>query len=362
MDNTSVRQDTMMKRQQFSRINTVKKTFTIASLIMGVALLQSVAAPPTITQAVTPGTVSYQGQVQAGNGSAYADGVYGIEFRLYDAASDGTLLWGARYQPYLKNGFFNVILGQTGVGETPLTGCTYPAVGDFWKAVWIDPDNANKNRYLSLTIVTELGTPVGTPHESFPRQQMLASPFALQAQFAQQADSASRSLGDFTVATNLCVGNVTYAHVPRGLISMWSGASNSVPPGWALCDGGNGTPDLRNRFIMGAGLDYAVAAKGGAETVTLVEANMPPHFHAGTTDNGGAHNHNWLGPDPYIAGYQTGGDVFSFDRSHAETAKERTQNIAAPDHKHTFTTDTKGSGTAFSKMPPYYALAFIMKL
>jgi microcystin-dependent protein len=344
-------------------MRTVTRLLATASLSAALAVFQGLANPPTITQAVTPGTVSYQGQVQAADGSAYADGVYGIEFRLYDAASSGTPLWGALYQPYLKNGFFNVILGQTGVGESALSGCTYPAVGDFWKAVWLDPNNANKNRYLSLTIVNERGAPVGTPHESFPRQQLLASPFALQAQFAQQADSASRSLGDFTVATNLQVGVVTHAHVPRGLIAMWSGATNAIPAGWALCDGLNGTPDLRNQFVVGASSTIAVGAKGGTLTTTLAEANMPPHAHAGATAAAGAHNHDWWGADAFAADFVPGGGVFSFDRHNTENPKAgRTLTIAAPDHTHAFTTDIKGAGTPFSNMPPYYALAFIMKL
>jgi microcystin-dependent protein len=363
MDNTSVGQDATKQRHPIAmRRKSVKRALAAASLLTAAAAFQGLAEPPAITQAVTPGTVSYQGQVQNADGSAYTDGVYGIEFRLYDAASAGTLLWGALYQPYLKNGFFNVILGQTGVGESPLTGCAYPAVEDFWKAVWIDPNNANKNRYLGLTIVNERGTPVGTPHESFPRQQLQASPFALQAQFAQQADSATRSPGDFTVATNLNVGTVTHAHVPRGLISMWSGALDAIPPGWALCDGSNGTPDLRSRFVLGAGPAYAVGAKGGAAAATLVEANMPPHFHSGTTAASGAHTHDWRGPTPAWEGRIPGSQVRSFADKTENYQQRSDMTVAAGDHTHAFTTDTKGSGTAFSILPPYYALAFIMKL
>lgn len=363
MHTTGIREDGMTERHQtFKRRNTVKRALASASLFAALAAFQGLANPPTITQAVTPGTVSYQGQVQAADGSAYADGVYGIEFRLYDAASAGTPLWGARYQPYLKNGFFNVILGQTDVGENALSNCTYTAVGDFWKAVWLDPNIANQSRYLSITIVSERGTPVGTPHESFPRQQLQASPFALQAQFAQQADSASRSLGDFTVATNLQVGVVTHAHVPRGLISMWSGSLTNIPAGWALCDGNNGTPDLRNRFVFGAGDAYAVAAKDGSAMTTLTEANMPPHSHAGTTAAGGEHTHSWIGPWHGYDGRVTGNQTCSFSLSTENSRVQQDMISTAPAHTHTFTTDIKGSATSFSNLPPYYALAFIMKL
>ena len=53
-------------------------------------------------------------------------------------------------------------------------------------------------------------------------------------------------------------------NVPYGVIVMWSGQSNEIPAGWALCDGANGTPDLRGRFVVGAGGDYAVGDTGGA--------------------------------------------------------------------------------------------------
>ena len=58
--------------------------------------------------------------------------------------------------------------------------------------------------------------------------------------------------------------------VPVGGIIMWSGATNNIPSGWALCDGNNGTPNLQDKFIVGAGSSYAVAATGGSADATLV--------------------------------------------------------------------------------------------
>ena len=60
------------------------------------------------------------------------------------------------------------------------------------------------------------------------------------------------------------------ALVPSGVIMMWSGAANAIPSGYILCDGSNGTPDLRNRFVIGAGSNYAVGATGGGSTTTQV--------------------------------------------------------------------------------------------
>lgn len=79
--------------------------------------------------------------------------------------------------------------------------------------------------------------------------------------------------------------------VPTGAILMWSGAVVDIPAGWSLCDGTNGTPDLRGMFIVGAGGAYAVAATGGAESVTLATSQIPAHNHDGSTGSAGGHSH-----------------------------------------------------------------------
>ena len=58
--------------------------------------------------------------------------------------------------------------------------------------------------------------------------------------------------------------------VPNGAIIMWSGTVATIPDGFSLCDGSNGTPDLRNRFVIGAGDTYAVGATGGSSATTSV--------------------------------------------------------------------------------------------
>ena len=69
--------------------------------------------------------------------------------------------------------------------------------------------------------------------------------------------------------------------IPPGAILMWSGSTTDIPAGWTLCNGQNGTPDLRNRFVVGAGGNYAVASTGGADSVTLTVNQMPSHTHLG---------------------------------------------------------------------------------
>lgn len=89
---------------------------------------------------------------------------------------------------------------------------------------------------------------------------------------------------------------------PTGGIVMWSGSTTNVPGGWVLCDGTNGTPDLRDRFIVGAGRNYAPNAIGGVDSITLSEGQMPSHTHSmgsagdhghsGSTSGDGSHSHS----------------------------------------------------------------------
>jgi len=110
--------------------------------------------------------------------------------------------------------------------------------------------------------------------------------------------------------------------VPSGIILIWSGAIVDIPAGWKLCDGTGGTPDLRDRFVIGAGSTYAVNATGGTTT----------HTHAFT---GNGHTH----------------DLPAGDRLATGSGRE---NTTAP-------TNATGTTDNGSSLPPYYALAFIRK-
>ena len=67
-----------------------------------------------------------------------------------------------------------------------------------------------------------------------------------------------------------------------GMIMMWNGAADQVPVGWSLCDGSNGTPDLRDKFVLGSSKTHPTGSKGGRTSTdaTLDESNMPAHKHA----------------------------------------------------------------------------------
>lgn len=108
-----------------------------------------------------------------------------------------------------------------------------------------------------------------------------------------------------------------------GAIVLWSGAIVDIPSGWVICDGNNGTPDLRDSFVVGAGNSYAVGASGGGTS----------HVH-NFTGNGHVH------PIPGGMGIAGGANFANVSGS----------------------TQVTGTTDAGSSLPPYYALAYIMKL
>ena len=143
------------------------------------------------------------------------------------------------------------------------------------------------------------------------------------------------------------------ATIPAGLISLWSGSIGSIPSGWNLCDGSNGTPNLTDRFIVGAGSTYAVNGAGGATSVTLTTNNLPAHTHTATVTDPG-HTHTSNAQQQNTSNQLAGGGGFT-TASATATINSATTGI-------TVTNSSTGSGTSFSIVPYYYALAYIMKL
>jgi microcystin-dependent protein len=147
------------------------------------------------------------------------------------------------------------------------------------------------------------------------------------------------------------------ATIPAGLISMWSGSIGSIPSGWYLCDGSNGTPNLTDKFIIGAGSAYAVNGTGGVSSVTLTTNNLPAHTHTATVTDPG-HSHVIATP---VIGLTSGG---ASGWKGENTGNNYTTSASATNTNTTGITVANasvGSGTSFSILNPYYALAFIQK-
>ena len=152
----------------------------------------------------------------------------------------------------------------------------------------------------------------------------------------------------------------TGATIPAGLISMWSGSIGSIPSGWYLCDGSNGTPNLTDKFIIGAGSTYAVNGTGGVSSVTLTTSNMPAHTHAATvTDPGHSHTLSISGGSS-ITGLG-GSGASGWQGSNTGVTYVSTSGTNSSTTGVTVANASNGSGTSFSILNPYYALAFIQK-
>lgn len=143
-----------------------------------------------------------------------------------------------------------------------------------------------------------------------------------------------------------------------GVIVMWSGSIATIPSGWVLCNGSNGTPDLRNRFVVGAHSDSVGVANTtitGSNTLTggSKDAIVVSHTHtASVSDPGHKHNVNtWQGG--------TGSGVANAGEDSGPFSE--TQDIQTAFTGISVSISTTGSSGTNANLPPYYALAFIMK-
>ena len=138
-----------------------------------------------------------------------------------------------------------------------------------------------------------------------------------------------------------------------GMIILWSGLTSTVPTGWALCNGANGTPNLTDKFIVGAGNAYGVNETGGYKDATLVS-----HTHTGSTGGAGGHSHTYTGRTGSIA-VQEGGTIGT-SKYALNATTQSTSSVGS--HTHSVSISTNGSSGTNKNLPPYYALAYIMRL
>lgn len=141
-----------------------------------------------------------------------------------------------------------------------------------------------------------------------------------------------------SLSTSIATTNANLSSaVPTGMVMMWSGAVNAIPSGYVLCDGNNSTPDLRDKFVVGAGSGYAVGNTGGASTVSLTLNQIPSHSHTYE--------------DLYVLqqALSPGIDI-DFNATTWDPNGSRTNGTSAA-----------GGGASHENRPPYYALCYVMK-
>lgn len=214
----------------------------------------------------------------------------------------------------------------------PATGYPTRAFVDFIHRMWKRSGGNDDASDFILKMLTGARFPNPKPAELVEgeQQQIAQLSYPSNASQAEQVASNSLALAMIGLRQDVDPSDVKEAKdakVPAGGIIMWSGAVVDIPSGWALCDGSDGTPDLQNRFVVGAGDTYAPDDTGGAAQFT------------GNTESG------------------TTGLTINTTTDEVSPGTGVDALISAmpsdPGHTHPVTIDT---------LPPYYALAFIMKL
>lgn len=189
---------------------------------------------------------------------------------------------------------------------------------------------------------------VGVPFSSFKQVKYLAAflnlPTAAGADYSAANDNM---LATITALYNL--KNELKNQFPSGIISMWKGAIADIPAGWQLCDGTGGTPDLRDKFIIGAGLTYPVGNTGGNKNIYLTIDQLPSHYFYTVSDTANSSKHPTA----------TDTIAWSSNSSNGNQDYDLTKGTSAANIGKT---NTIGSNAAIDITPPYYSLAFIMKL
>lgn len=178
--------------------------------------------------------------------------------------------------------------------------------------------------------------------------------------------------------------------IPVGGICLYYGLLANLPTNWQLCDGTNGTPDLRNKFIVGAGGSFAVGDTGGSTTVSLLAPQLPQHTHpltvsvtpdsvghshSGTANSSGAHTHNFPtaiaqgpagGPNRWNNAPQAFGHAPfpSGDNAwtHSHTMPGGSSSSGAHSHTLTYSIGSSGAGDPHNNLPKYKAVYYVRRM
>ena len=181
---------------------------------------------------------------------------------------------------------------------------------------------------------------------------------------AEQLTSTDDANITGTVTAGDFVGNGV---IPIGGIIMWSGADNAVPSNWQLCNGTNGTPNLIDRFVVGRGSAYGSGATGGSTDSVIVSHNHTvndtshDHNYAFASRDGSSIGNNYSGSG--ISNVTDRGNISELEQSGGPDGDRLagytadTQSVATG-----VTIDAEGVSGTGKNLPPYYAIAYIMRI
>ena len=244
------------------------------------------------------------------------------------------------------------VTGIATVNNISITGELYDGDGNFGSAGQVLSSDGDNLEWIN-TSSANVGSAsnVGTNENGDDAEQYVTfvgaktgnNPIRVDEGIKYNPSTNTLTVGILTATTF----NVTNAGViPSGGIIMWSGAANNIPNGWVICDGQSNTPDLRNRFVIGAGDTFSVDATGGSANAVVVE-----HTHT-LTDPG--HSHQYSRAENLVFG---SAETSSQQQKHkidygTNTTQSQVTGISV---------DSEGESGTDKNLPPYYALCYIMK-
>jgi hypothetical protein len=168
------------------------------------------------------------------------------------------------------------------------------------------------------------------------------------------APTAAAGTNTTQLATTAFATAAATAAFPSGGIIMWSGSVANIPSGWHLCNGSNGTPNLLDRFVIGAGSTYGVGATGGSKDAVVVAHSHTATSTSSVSDPGHAHAYTRYANQLV----QSGSATPCWNGESSQSTSVATTGISVSTST---TVNSAGSSGTNANLPPYYALCFIMK-
>jgi len=246
-------------------------------------------------------------------------------------------------------------MAKTKISEYSSTSANNTDISNINIAEGCSPANVNN---AIRTLMAQLkDQQAGTSGDSFTCSGTLIASGTLDVTGGLKLDGSAGTSGQVMVSAGAGNTPTWGAGFVAGMIMLWSGSSATIPTGWVLCDGTNSTPDLRNRFVVGATSTYAVGATGGSADAIVVS-----HTHTGTstvTDPGHNHTPQTLGSAQ--AGSDNGGAPVDASTGYGTGRTSSVTSTSTTGITVATSISTTGSSGTNANLPPYYALCYIMK-
>ena len=212
---------------------------------------------------------------------------------------------------------------------------------------WIDANTTSVAN--SINVGTNLNSTDADQFVTFVENSSGNNPIRVDAGLKYNPSTNRLTAGSFAGDGSALTGVESFV---TGMIILWYGDTSNVPTGFVLCDGNNSTPDLRDRFVIGAGNNFTAGNTGGNNSLTLTEANLPSHQHFVVSNSLGGQNRTGsnVSANNQVAKGTGAGNLFE-SYNLASTGSNASAGRSS----------SVGSGTAIDNKPLYHALCYIMK-